>query len=368
MADLPNDLPEWCTDPDDDPTADIVAPSAGIRAEGWNPGDGVPAQFLNWWQNLVGQWLVMLRALLTKNWRESYVKADVDGDVWVQTCFASFGAGIHRSVLIGAHDWTNPLVYYRLGAEWAVAGSYSGSGDYYLGVAYGADLFCAITPGGHAETSPTGNTWTDRGAMDGISPRAICFGAGLFVAVGDLGVIENSADGITFDNCLNVAGADFLGVAFHGAALGVQFVAVGEAGRLYSSEDGDAWSSRASGFGATDIRSVTYDAVHGVWVAVGEAGKVATSTNGTAWTLLGGIGALGLTNAGCDGQGTVIVSESTGLLYVSYDGGVSWAKACPDIPITAQIGSVDYFEGSWWIAGSKVLPTPGAALLQGLQT
>lgn len=61
------------------------------------------------------------------------------------------------------------------------------------------------------------------------------------------------------------------------------FVAVGDAGVLATSPDGVTWTSRTSGFGASNIQHVAYDAVLG-FVAVGAGGKISTSTNGTSWT------------------------------------------------------------------------------------
>jgi hypothetical protein len=50
----PTEHPDWATAPSS-PT-DIVRPPAARIADGWNPAERPPAQYWNWWQNLVGQW------------------------------------------------------------------------------------------------------------------------------------------------------------------------------------------------------------------------------------------------------------------------------------------------------------------------
>ncbi len=58
----PTEHPDWATAPSD-PT-DIVRPPLGRINDGWNPAEKPPAQFWNWWQNLVGQWIRWLEESL----------------------------------------------------------------------------------------------------------------------------------------------------------------------------------------------------------------------------------------------------------------------------------------------------------------
>jgi hypothetical protein len=74
-------------------------------------------------------------------------------------------------------------------------------------------------------------------------------------------------------------GSTFNSIAYNGTNL---YVAVGDAGVLYSSPDALTWTSRTSGFGANGIYQVAYG--NALWVAVGVNGTLTTSTDGITWT------------------------------------------------------------------------------------
>ena len=57
---------------------------------------------------------------------------------------------------------------------------------------------------------------------------------------------------------------------------GGQWVAVGDSGKLATSPDGVTWTQRTSSFGTTAILAVAYGG--GQWVAAGNAGALATSS------------------------------------------------------------------------------------------
>jgi hypothetical protein len=81
------------------------------------------------------------------------------------------------------------------------------------------------------------------------------------------------------------SGDDFNAIASNDA--GTLAVAVGDNGRIYTSTNGTAWTSRTSGTGE-DLLDVAYGG--GRWVAVGTAAGVddciITSTDGTTWSSL----------------------------------------------------------------------------------
>ncbi len=56
MASRPAELPQW----GDDVDADIVKPTSGKLGLGWKRKERPPGQYLNWYQNLVYQWLQYL--------------------------------------------------------------------------------------------------------------------------------------------------------------------------------------------------------------------------------------------------------------------------------------------------------------------
>ncbi len=57
----PTDLPTWATSATG--IAGTTAPTSGQQLDGWVPGQKPPAQYFNWWQNRVGQWLSYLKNL-----------------------------------------------------------------------------------------------------------------------------------------------------------------------------------------------------------------------------------------------------------------------------------------------------------------
>jgi hypothetical protein len=63
MATKPVTLPEWASDA----AADVVIPSAGKKLLGWIKGERPPAQYFNWWQELVYNWIQYLDDLAAQN-------------------------------------------------------------------------------------------------------------------------------------------------------------------------------------------------------------------------------------------------------------------------------------------------------------
>jgi hypothetical protein len=58
----PSTLPRWA----DQPSAQIVEPNDGKKGIGWVPGEEPPAQYFNWWQRLVYDWIQWLGAILDR--------------------------------------------------------------------------------------------------------------------------------------------------------------------------------------------------------------------------------------------------------------------------------------------------------------
>ena len=106
--------------------------------------------------------------------------------------------------------------------------------------------------------------------------RAIAFGRGTFVAVGDSGRRLTSTDGQAWTNDTGEGSANLTAIAYGN----MRFVAVGVGGRRVRSIDGgETWDSDVSGGG--DLYAVAYG--NGVFVAVGN-GQTLTSPDGATWT------------------------------------------------------------------------------------
>lgn len=123
-------------------------------------------------------------------------------------------------------------------------------------------------------------TWTSQTSGFGANGIfGLAFGNSIYIAVGDAGTLYTSPDKVTWTSRTSGFGASRIyGVAF-GNGL---FVAVGAAGKLFTSTDGITWTTRTSTFGATDILCVAY--VNSLWIIGGASGTLASSTNGTSWT------------------------------------------------------------------------------------
>ena len=99
------------------------------------------------------------------------------------------------------------------------------------------------------------------------------------------------------------------------------FVAVGEAGIILTSSDGNSWTSRTSGT-SQGLKSVSYR--DNTFVAVGSSGTILTSSDGTSWTSI----TSGTSNNLSDisyGGGTFVAVSNLGTTHSSSDGN-SWTS------------------------------------------
>ncbi|RKP47897.1 hypothetical protein D7Z26_22040 [Cohnella endophytica] len=176
------------------------------------------------------------------------------------------------------------------GKDWT-AKTTVGNNDVYLSaIAYGNGVYAAVgssTMGNGAVLYTSvdgGNQWTKKsyaGYM--VSFSDIVYAGGKFVAVGgvrDMGMISQgksvvltSSDGENWDK-KEFGTKPLYGVAFNNN----KFVAVGDK-TIITSTDGTNWNSVSSTYTLIDI---TTD--ENMFIAVGEGGKVATSENGASWS------------------------------------------------------------------------------------
>jgi hypothetical protein len=210
----------------------------------------------------------------------------------------------------------------------------------------------ATVPGGKIMTSTNGAAWISRTSPGTqiINLWGVTRGGGLIVAVGDLGTILTSKDGITWtERASNATNSTLFAVTHHEDL----FVAVGSnptsgIGTILTSPDGITWTSRTSG---------TLNALFGVkgggglFVAVGDLGTILTSPDGVTWTnrsasagtnppLLFGI---------TSGKGLFVVSGDLGTILTSPDG-ANWTAVTP-APTTQLLNSVDYDGESFTAVG-----------------
>jgi len=125
-------------------------------------------------------------------------------------------------------------------------------------------------------------TWTsvDVG-FDESNIYAAAYADDIFMIGGSIGKIATSSDGENWTLRNSGFGASpVLGLSYSPSAS--LWIAVGGSGKLATSIDGINWVLRTSSFGTTYINDVYSSA--NIIVAVGYDGKLATSTNGTTWT------------------------------------------------------------------------------------
>lgn len=190
---------------------------------------------------------------------------------------------------------------------------YGGSGFVAVGGAYGG--------GGKIATSPNGITWTQR--THGFGSNAIfgvTYGKGLYVAVGQSGLLATSSDGINWVMRTSGFGTNTILSITYADGL---YVAVGASGMIATSINGLSWTLVTSGFGTTDITDITFG--KNGFVAVGYLGKIGTSFNGTTWTQVTSSFGSSAIEAVAYANGIHIAVGNSGKLATSSDG-VTWTQ------------------------------------------
>jgi hypothetical protein len=153
-------------------------------------------------------------------------------------------------------------------------------GTTFKGITYGTGIYVAVGNGGIIATSPDGATWTGQDVVTNKGLNAVTFANGMFVAVGNgpdhSTLIWISTNGTTW-RIISRLGQNLRGVTYGNGI----FVAVGNDGTILNSSDGNDWTETVSGTGWS-LRGVTY--ANGVFVAVGNSGVILSSPDGTNWT------------------------------------------------------------------------------------
>lgn len=231
-----------------------------------------------------------------------------DGSVYLQSSYPELFAELGALQNPWDSSWSSQVVG-------------TGSND---GAAYGLGIFVVVGANGIL-TSSDGVSWVQR---SNVPLRAVAYGAGKFVAVGDSGQNYSSVDGVSWvqGSTSVVAGVSFYSIC-HGAGL---FVAVGNntSSAIATSTDGVSWTLRSTG--AANLRGVTHGG--GIFVAVGEQFARIYSVNGVDWLRAPGFttGTNALRGVAY-GKGVFCAVSSTGGIYTSADGELWSAQVSPSI-------------------------------------
>jgi hypothetical protein len=159
---------------------------------------------------------------------------------------------------------------------WPMTSRTSGTSNGLKGVTWSGTQFVAVGTVGAILTSPDGMTWTSRTSGTMHDLQDVVWSGTQFVAVGVSGAILTSRDGITWTLRNSGITYDLHGIAWSGA----KFVAVGGYGTILTSSDGITWTSQF--LNLYFMRAVAWSGTQ--FVAVGRDGVVLTSPDGVAWT------------------------------------------------------------------------------------
>jgi hypothetical protein len=228
------------------------------------------------------------------------------------------------------------------------------AGGGFRDVAYGNGRYVAVgdspaTPDlGIVATSENGDAWTVR-PNSLYELLAVTYATNEFVAVGYLGSIYSSADGITWVPRVQAPIYNFTAITYGKG----RFVAVGDnelitggttTSNVYVSLDGTNWT--AQNFGYSDaLGAIAFNG--SVFVAAGY-NDIYRSTSGTSWTAAG-VGSLnwrGLTFC----NGLFIMPTGIGTNMVSADGAI-WTVQTNDSPVA--FNKVVYGHGIYLAFGSS---------------
>ncbi len=133
------------------------------------------------------------------------------------------------------------------------------------GIVFTNGIFVAVGDSGVVSTSTDSTNWTESATATVNNLNAIAYGNGLFVAVGDGGAVEYSADGINWALGTSGTTASLKAVAYGNGT----YAAVGSGGVIIMSTDAATWTTQTSG--------TTGDFIG---VACGSAGFVAVNHDG----------------------------------------------------------------------------------------
>jgi hypothetical protein len=159
-----------------------------------------------------------------------------------------------------------------------------------------------------------------------------------WVLVGDSGTLMTSNDR-NGNNFVSVQTSSFGSTNINAVATDGKgkWVAVGQSGKIASSDDGITWTQRTSGFSTSHVNWVAYGG--GTWVAVGGSGKVSTSTDGDTWTANTGSNFSSSYAVGhvAYGNGVWVGINSNGTLRTATDPTGAWTSR------TSQLGAGQHY-------------------------
>ncbi len=197
----------------------------------------------------------------------------------------------------------------------------SGTTNELRAIVYGNGEFVAVGDVGTILTSTNGTTWTARTSGTTKELFGITWGNNLFIAVGDSGTLLTSTNGTSW-----TAVVTNLPYPLHAALWADNmYVVVGDNGTILTSPTGVTWTTQVSGC-FCDFLGIAYGGQPATFVVVGGfTGPImTTSPNGTTWTAITAPGTQVLNQVVWSGTSFAAVGDS-GVIYTS-PGGTAWTR------------------------------------------
>jgi hypothetical protein len=234
----------------------------------------------------------------------------------------------------------------------------------------GGTVAIGATGGTIVSSTDNGTTWARENVSAGIAPIQTHYGVAVSpgqttVAVGDTTLISGIGGRDAFRHPF---GGSWGSVTLPGGSIAFRtwydvewgnnlFVAVGDGGRYaFSSDDGSTWGGDVFQSGVI-WRSITYDAITGLWWMCGTLSSYAFSSDPTAaapaWTYgQTGASANTIDYDGIDAHnGTIIMVGQNGVVSRSTNGGGSWNNGAGPAGLTNWNGAATNGSGDWTICG-----------------
>lgn len=211
-----------------------------------------------------------------------------------------------------------------------------------------AFAFCGPLP---VSAQDDTSTWIPQ--TSGVSSQLndITYAEGLFVAVGDKGVILTSEDGKTWtQRTSNAVLNENINSVTYGNG---KFVACtsGNGQSVIWSADGITWTRKDGNISSYPLWDIAYG--NETFVMVGSYYRIYTSTDGLTWTRRTKEDIVGRNiKSIAYGDGKFVAPFQANIIFVSKDNGVTWETTSTESAINQNIDSAGYGNGKFIIGGS----------------
>jgi hypothetical protein len=330
MAKRPRRYPRWAYDATSDR---LVEPVPLYREQGYNIDESPPAQWFNYWKNLLGGWVDYLRSPSFSNWTRRDLSSDLVTSAYLATDLESADDGVYSRMAIAGADALGAMRVFvsHRGHEWDEVSRFVDN--------------TINAPRGFKKLGALWMLWTSTQLLttpaDGAgAPSALSVGGAVeWTETGESDLVDIAYDWDHGDRWIAVQTSFGLGFGWRRSADGSLWTTVGGSGSV------------PTGSGLAIVWSGTR------FVSITTTGQVWTTPDiSTGFTLSATIDAAANWRLAA-GEGQVFAyqrNQAGPMAYRSSDHGSSWLSVA--LPASMDlIQSVTYHEGQW-IATSSQFP------------